>query len=323
MRAGTESELARVVAVFGTARPHTAYLFANRRANRIKVLVHDGIGVWLAARRLNTGKFVWHERQAARAENRSLRRLVQRQVPAVSMDRHRGFHPRKAASTLLPYRWDSTLATRYREQMLHKTIRVIAEPAQYAMMSVRFLTSKTPFGGVVGAPWIVLCGMWLCLVPLALALSLLDWRLAKSWRAASSAEALAPRPANPVSGNTLDVAGVIDYVASLPQVADGDAVVRFASRLAQDQALRVLQMQTESVSTDPRKFGQTKLTLQVRGDYIHIKNLVIGLLAKFPGLTLQRLTIHHRDAVPGAPVDAGSDEAAVEMIQYLRPVDAS
>jgi len=59
MRAGTESALARVVGVFGCARPHHAYLFANRRANRIKVLVHDGIGVWLAARRLNQGKFVW------------------------------------------------------------------------------------------------------------------------------------------------------------------------------------------------------------------------------------------------------------------------
>ncbi len=59
MRAGTESALARVVTVFGEARPHHAYLFANRRANRMKVLVHDGIGVWLAARRLNSGKFVW------------------------------------------------------------------------------------------------------------------------------------------------------------------------------------------------------------------------------------------------------------------------
>jgi transposase len=59
MRAGTEASLARVVAVFGAARPHHAYLFANRRANRMKVLVHDGIGVWLAARRLNSGKFAW------------------------------------------------------------------------------------------------------------------------------------------------------------------------------------------------------------------------------------------------------------------------
>jgi transposase len=59
MRAGTEAALARVVYVFGAAKPHHAYLFANRRANRMKVLVHDGIGVWLAARRLNSGKFAW------------------------------------------------------------------------------------------------------------------------------------------------------------------------------------------------------------------------------------------------------------------------
>ncbi|WP_442953046.1 IS66 family insertion sequence element accessory protein TnpB [Paucibacter sp. B51] len=31
---------------------------ANRRANRMKVLVHDGVGVWLASRRLNAGHFV-------------------------------------------------------------------------------------------------------------------------------------------------------------------------------------------------------------------------------------------------------------------------
>jgi transposase len=59
MRAGTDTALARVVAVFGAARPHHAYLFANRRATRMKVLVHDGIGIWLAARRLHQGSFVW------------------------------------------------------------------------------------------------------------------------------------------------------------------------------------------------------------------------------------------------------------------------
>lgn len=59
MRAGTETALARVVAVFGAAQPHCAYLFANRRANRMKVLVHDGFGIWPAARRLNQGKFHW------------------------------------------------------------------------------------------------------------------------------------------------------------------------------------------------------------------------------------------------------------------------
>lgn len=59
MRVGMESALARVVAVFGAAHPHHAYLFANARANRMKVLVHDGFGVWLASRRLNQGKFFW------------------------------------------------------------------------------------------------------------------------------------------------------------------------------------------------------------------------------------------------------------------------
>jgi transposase len=59
MRAGADTALARVVGVFGAAHPHTAYLFANRRANRMKVLVIDGIGIWLAARRLQRGGFVW------------------------------------------------------------------------------------------------------------------------------------------------------------------------------------------------------------------------------------------------------------------------
>ena len=59
MRAGTDTAMARVVAVFGAAQPHCAYLFANRRANRMKVLVHDGVGIWLAARRLNEGLFRW------------------------------------------------------------------------------------------------------------------------------------------------------------------------------------------------------------------------------------------------------------------------
>jgi transposase len=59
MRAGMETAVARVVKVFGAAQPHHAYLFANRRANRMKVLVHDGIGIWLCARRLHQGRFLW------------------------------------------------------------------------------------------------------------------------------------------------------------------------------------------------------------------------------------------------------------------------
>lgn len=59
MRAGAERLLAHVVLALGGAQAHHAYLFANARATRIKLLVHDGFGVWCAARRLNAGRFVW------------------------------------------------------------------------------------------------------------------------------------------------------------------------------------------------------------------------------------------------------------------------
>jgi transposase len=58
MRAGVDTALARVVKVFGEARSHHAYLFLNRRANRLKVFVHDGFGLWLCARRLQQGHFI-------------------------------------------------------------------------------------------------------------------------------------------------------------------------------------------------------------------------------------------------------------------------
>jgi transposase len=67
MRAGVDTALARVVNVFGEARAHHAYLFINKRANRMKVLVHDGFGLWLCARRLYEGSFI---RAGARHDRR-------------------------------------------------------------------------------------------------------------------------------------------------------------------------------------------------------------------------------------------------------------
>ena len=49
----------QIIAVFGAAQAHHAYLFANRGANRMKVIVHDGFGVWLCSRRLHKGSFNW------------------------------------------------------------------------------------------------------------------------------------------------------------------------------------------------------------------------------------------------------------------------
>lgn len=59
MRCGMDTLLSRVIDVFGAARPHHVYLFANARGSRMKAIVHDGFGVWLCARRLHRGRFVW------------------------------------------------------------------------------------------------------------------------------------------------------------------------------------------------------------------------------------------------------------------------
>ena len=53
------NQLVKVTVVSMQAVDELGYLFTNRRASRLKVLVHDGIGIWLAARRLNQGQFVW------------------------------------------------------------------------------------------------------------------------------------------------------------------------------------------------------------------------------------------------------------------------
>lgn len=60
MRAGADRLLAVVVNTLGEAQAHHGYVFANARASRLKLLVHDGFGVWCATRRLHTGRFVWH-----------------------------------------------------------------------------------------------------------------------------------------------------------------------------------------------------------------------------------------------------------------------
>lgn len=65
MRSGADRLLAGVVEVFGAAQAHHGYLFANARGTRIKLLVHDGFGIWCAARRLNQGRFHWPQAGAS------------------------------------------------------------------------------------------------------------------------------------------------------------------------------------------------------------------------------------------------------------------
>jgi transposase len=60
LRGGIDALLGLVVRGFAHgAQAHHAYIFANRRADRLKVLVYDGAGFWLCTRRLQAGSFAW------------------------------------------------------------------------------------------------------------------------------------------------------------------------------------------------------------------------------------------------------------------------
>jgi transposase len=60
LRGGIDKLLAQVVHGFALgAQAHNVYVFANRRADRLKVLVYDGAGMWLCTRRLQAGSFAW------------------------------------------------------------------------------------------------------------------------------------------------------------------------------------------------------------------------------------------------------------------------
>ena len=72
LRGGIDALLAQVVRGFAQgAQAHHAYVFANRRVDRLKVLVYDGAGMWLCTRRLQAGSFAWpRERLGSRGLTR-------------------------------------------------------------------------------------------------------------------------------------------------------------------------------------------------------------------------------------------------------------
>ena len=85
MRAGADRLLSIVVNTVGAAQAHHGYLFANLRATRIKLLVHDGFGVWCATRRLHTGRFVWLERSPGQAPVAATLQLTAPQFEALTV----------------------------------------------------------------------------------------------------------------------------------------------------------------------------------------------------------------------------------------------
>ena len=64
MRAGIDGLSLRIQATLGRSpRDGSAYAFANRRRNRLKMLVWDGTGVWLCQRRAASRSFHMAQRR--------------------------------------------------------------------------------------------------------------------------------------------------------------------------------------------------------------------------------------------------------------------
>jgi transposase len=53
LRADSETALAKVVVVLVATQPHCTYLFSNRGATWMEVLLRDGVNGWLAIHGLN------------------------------------------------------------------------------------------------------------------------------------------------------------------------------------------------------------------------------------------------------------------------------
>jgi transposase len=85
MRSGADRLLNVVINTVGLARAHHGYLFANARATRIKLLVHDGFGLWCATRRLHAGRFVWLDRGAAAGSAVPALQLTAQQFEALAV----------------------------------------------------------------------------------------------------------------------------------------------------------------------------------------------------------------------------------------------
>jgi transposase len=58
----------------------TAFVFRNRRATAIKVLVYDGQGFWLCQKRLSSGRFRWWPTPADSSGNQATKAVAVHQL---------------------------------------------------------------------------------------------------------------------------------------------------------------------------------------------------------------------------------------------------
>ncbi len=158
-------------------------------------------------------------------------------------------------------------------------------------------------------------------VAAVLSVTLIAWQCDRDWHLMRSA-AVNPKGHQFPSGSRPQLSPIVtrDFVATLPSSSTQDVLMRFVSREAVAQDLLLVQLQQDSKTSEAMPLSHQTLRVQVTGDYIHIKTLLIDTLSKFPGLVVGRLTMQHRFIpVSQTPSDRSGEEATLELVQYLRP----
>jgi transposase len=151
MRAGADRLLTVVVNTLGEAHAQHGYRFANARASRLKLLVHDGFGVWCATRRLHAGRFVWHTPKVGAASHAL--QLSTQQFEALTLGLHwqrlgelakkvvEQFHNENAERYLMAFV--------YGHLGDHDLIAVRTEAEKYLMMAALNLVECVAFAGAI------------------------------------------------------------------------------------------------------------------------------------------------------------------------------
>lgn len=103
-----------------------------------------------------------------------------------------------------------------------------------------------------------------------------------------------------------------------------DELARLSAKIANEQGIDVVQLLADAPASRPTHLNQSRIRLQVRGDYAATKVLLISLLSNFPGLTLEHLSMRHDPAAgaAGSPTKGSQgvgEQATIELIQYSVP----
>ena len=96
----------------------------------------------------------------------------------------------------------------------------------------------------------------------------------------------------------------VQLASQLPAAKDVQNVLRDIVGWAKTHALRIESLEVQSTASTPQTWGHISIPMSVQAEYAPFKAWLGDLLARYPGLTVQTLTLHPQAASSGGPVEA-------------------